>query len=80
MFIFMVLPQQQLTDTLTAKVFLRHYEGRQIVDLNKHDIRDFLKFLMNDKKLLPATINNCNGVIRFIYSPSSFSPSDISYV
>lgn len=51
----------------TAKVFLRHYEGKQIVDLNEHDIRDFLKYLMNDKKLIPATVNNYNGVIRFIY-------------
>jgi site-specific recombinase XerD len=51
----------------TAKVFLRHFEGRQIVDLNEHDIRDFLKYLMNDKKLTAATVNNYNGVIRFIY-------------
>lgn len=51
----------------TAKVFLRYYEGRQIVDLNEHDIRDFLKYLMNDKKLVAATVNNYNGVIRFIY-------------
>lgn len=51
----------------TAKVFLRHYEGRQIVDLNEHDIRDFLKYLMYDKKLVAATVNNYNGVIRFIY-------------
>jgi|LSQX01.1.fsa_nt_gb site-specific recombinase XerD len=50
-----------------AKVFLRHFEGRQIVDLNEHDIRDFLKYLMNDKKLTAATVNNYNGVIRFIY-------------
>jgi integrase/recombinase XerD len=51
----------------TAKVFLRHYEGRQIVDLDEHDIRDFLKYLINDKKLVQATVNNYNGVIRFIY-------------
>lgn len=51
----------------SAKVFLRYYEGRQIVDLNEHDIRDFLKYLMNDKKLVAATVNNYNGVIRFIY-------------
>lgn len=51
----------------TAKVFLRHFEGKQIVDLNEHDIRDFLKYLMNDKKLTAATVNNYNGVIRFIY-------------
>jgi site-specific recombinase XerD len=51
----------------TAKVFFRYYEGRQIVDLNEHDIRDFLKYLMNDKKLVAATVNNYNGVIRFIY-------------
>lgn len=38
----------------TAKVFLRYYEGRQIVDLNEHDIRVFLKYLMNDKKLVAA--------------------------
>jgi integrase/recombinase XerD len=51
----------------SAKVFLRYYEGRQIDDLNEHDIRDFLKYLMNDKKLVAATVNNYNGVIRFIY-------------
>lgn len=51
----------------TAKVFLRHYEGRQIVDLDEHDIRDYLKYLINDKKLVQATVNNYNGVIRFIY-------------
>jgi site-specific recombinase XerD len=51
----------------TARVFLRHYEGRQIVDLNEHDIRDFLKYLINEKQLIPATVNNYNGVIRFIY-------------
>jgi site-specific recombinase XerD len=51
----------------TAKVFLRHYEGRQIVDLDEHDIRDFLKYLINEKKLVQATVYNYNGVIRFIY-------------
>lgn len=51
----------------TAKVFVRHYGGRQIVDLNEHDIRDFLKYLIDDKKLTAATVNNYNGVIRFIY-------------
>ena len=51
----------------TAKVFLRRFEGRQILDLNEHDIRDFLKHLMNGKKLMAATVNNYNGVIRFIY-------------
>jgi site-specific recombinase XerD len=51
----------------TAKVFIRHYDGSPIVDLNEHDIRDFLKYLIDDKKLTAATVNNYNGVIRFIY-------------
>lgn len=50
-----------------ANVFSRYYDDRQIVDLNEHDIRDFLKYLLDDKKLTAATVNNYNGVIRFIY-------------
>ena len=50
-----------------TKVFMKYFSDRPIVDLNEHDIRDFLKYLLDERKLASGTINVYNGMLRFIY-------------
>ena len=52
---------------IRAQVFIRYFEGRAIDDLNEHDIRNFLKYLFEEKKVVPGTVNVYNSTIRFIY-------------
>lgn len=46
---------------------MRYFEGCAIENLNEHDIRNFLKHLFEEKKVVPGTVNVYNSTIRFIY-------------
>lgn len=52
---------------IRTQVFMRYFEGCSIENLNEHDIRNFLKYLFEEKKVVPGTINVYNSTIRFIY-------------
>lgn len=52
---------------IRTQVFMRHFEGRAIEDLNEHDIRNFLKYLFEEKNVVPGTVNVYNSTIRFLY-------------
>lgn len=52
---------------IRTQVFMSYFEGRAIDALDEHDIRNFLKYLFEEKKVVPGTANVYNSTIRFIY-------------
>jgi len=53
--------------TSKARIFLE-YCNRPTEQLNEHDIRNFLWYLTNDKKLSPSTVNTYSAAIRFLFA------------
>ena len=53
--------------TLNARIFLE-YCNRPAEHLNEHDIRDFLLYLINEKKSSPGTVNCYSAAIRFLFA------------
>jgi len=53
--------------TLNARLFLEHC-NRPVEQLNEHDIRNFLYYLINDKKVAPQTVNTYSTAIRFLFA------------
>jgi len=53
--------------TLNARLFLEHC-NRPVEQLNEHDIRNFLYYLINDKKVAPQTVNTYSAAIRFLFA------------
>lgn len=49
-----------------AKQFMQHY-GKSAVELDVQDIREFLFFLSNEKKLSPGSVNTVNSALRFLF-------------
>lgn len=52
---------------LNARIFLE-YCNRPVDQLNEHDIRNFLYYLINDKKVMPQTVNTYSAAIRFLFA------------
>jgi integrase/recombinase XerD len=50
-----------------ARIFLEHC-NRPVEQLNEHDIRKFLYYLINDQKAAPQTVNIYNAAIRFLFA------------
>lgn len=53
--------------TLNARTFL-DYCNRPAEQLNEHDIRKFLWYLINEKKAMPGTVNCYSAAIRFLFA------------
>ena len=53
--------------TLNARTFLE-YCNRPAEQLNEHDIRKFLWYLINEKKAMPGTVNCYSAAIRFLFA------------
>lgn len=52
---------------LNSRIFLE-YCKRPIDQLNEHDIRNFLYYLINEKKVMPQTVNTYSAAIRFLFA------------
>jgi len=52
---------------LNARIFLE-YCNRPVEQLNEHDIRNFLFYLINEKKVKPQTVNSYSAAIRFLFA------------
>ena len=52
---------------VSARIFLE-YCNRPAEQLNEQDIRNFLWYLINEKKALPATVNTYSAAIRFLFA------------
>ena len=53
--------------TLHARIFLE-YCNRPSEDLNENDIRNFLWYLIHEKKVSSGTVNTYNSAIRFLFA------------
>jgi site-specific recombinase XerD len=53
--------------TLNVRTFLE-YCNRPAEQLNEHDIRKFLCYLINEKKSMPGTVNCYSAAIRFLFA------------
>jgi integrase/recombinase XerD len=53
--------------TSSARIFLE-YCNCPAEELNEHDIRNFLWYLINEKKSSPATVNTYSAAIRFLFA------------
>jgi len=53
--------------TSNARVFLE-YCDRPSEQLNEYDIRKFLLYLINEKKVMPGTVNAYSAAIRFLFA------------
>ncbi|AGL00119.1 tyrosine-type recombinase/integrase [Desulfoscipio gibsoniae] len=53
--------------TLNARIFLE-YCNRPVEQLNEYDIRNFLWYLINEKKASPGTVNTYSAAIRFLFA------------
>lgn len=53
--------------TLSARIFLE-YCNRPAEQLNEHDIRNFLWYLISEKKVSPSTVNTYSAAIRFLFA------------
>ena len=52
---------------LNARIFLE-YCNRPVEQLNEHDIRNFLYYLIKEKKVMPQTVNTYSAAIRFLFA------------
>jgi len=52
---------------LNARIFLEHC-NRPVDQLNEYDIRNFLFYLINEKKVMPQTVNTYSAAIRFLFA------------
>lgn len=52
---------------LRVKRYMKFHEGKDIEKLTEDDIRDFLKYLVEDCKNKRRDINTYNSAIRFMY-------------
>lgn len=52
---------------LNARIFLE-YCSRPIDQLDENDIRSFLYYLINEKKVMPQTVNTYSAAIRFLFA------------
>jgi len=53
--------------TLNARIFLE-YCNRPVEQLDEYDIRNFLWYLINEKKASPGTVNCYSAAIRFLFA------------
>jgi len=53
--------------TLNARIFLE-YCNRSAEQLNEYDIRNFLFYLIKEKKVSPGTVNTYSAAIRFLFA------------
>jgi len=56
-----------LSYTLNARIFLE-YCNRSAEQLNEYDIRNFLCYLIKEKKVSPGTVNTYSAAIRFLFA------------
>ncbi|PKM77739.1 MAG: hypothetical protein CVU90_05570 [Firmicutes bacterium HGW-Firmicutes-15] len=54
-----------------ARIFSEYYK-RPKKQLNEQDIRNFLCYLINEKKVAPATANNYSAAIRFLFAVRTY--------
>jgi integrase/recombinase XerD len=52
---------------LNARIFLE-YCNRPVEQLNEHDIRNFLFYLIKEKEVKPQTVNSYSASIRFLFA------------
>jgi len=52
---------------LNARIFLE-YCNRPVEQLNEHDIRKFLVYLIKEKEVKPQTVNLYSAAIRFLFA------------
>jgi len=51
----------------SLSVFMKHYQGQQLEQMSEVEIRDFLLYLLNEKKRSAGTVNIYNSSLRFIF-------------
>ena len=57
----------QISYILNARIFLE-YCNRPIAQLDEKDIRGFLYYLINEKKVKPQSVNTYSAAIRFLFA------------
>jgi len=50
-----------------VQIFLRHIRNKNLEDCDEKDIRDFLMYLLDVKKLSNGTVNRYNSSLRFLF-------------
>jgi integrase/recombinase XerD len=53
--------------TINARIFIE-YCNRPIDQLDEYDIRNFLWYLIDEKKSSPGTVNTYSAAIRFLFA------------
>jgi site-specific recombinase XerD len=53
--------------TTNARIFLE-YTNRPVEQLDEYDIRNFLGYLISEKKVSPGTVNTYSAAIRFLFA------------
>jgi integrase/recombinase XerD len=53
--------------TINARIFLE-YCNRPVEQLGVEDIRNFLRYLLHEKKSSPGTVNTYSAAIRFLFA------------
>ena len=49
------------------RVFIRHYQNRPLQEMSETEIREFLLYLIEEKKVATGTVNIYNSALRFIF-------------
>jgi len=52
---------------LATNTFIKFYDNQPIFNMTEQEIRNYLIYLLEVKKLLPASINVRNSALRFLY-------------
>jgi len=62
------LSKNTLESYITHVQIFLEYCNRPVEQLNEQDIRKFLLYLLNEKKVSPATVNVYSAAIRFFFA------------
>jgi len=49
------------------RVFIRHYQDRPLYEMSEVEIRAFLLYLIDERKLATGTVNIYNSTLRFVF-------------
>jgi len=52
---------------MAANTFIKFYDNQPIFNMTEQEIRNYLIYLLEVKKLSPSSINNRNSGLRFLF-------------
>jgi site-specific recombinase XerD len=62
-----------------ARTFVRHYH-KPPTDMGRTEVRDFLLYLVDERKLSPSTYNVYAASLKFLYSHTLGRPEEVAWV